>query len=79
MTGGEISESLFIIIVLVVLWTLPWKGFALWRAAHRNDTWWFVVFLVVNTAGILEIAYLLFTRKKEYKNSGNISEPPTSI
>lgn len=37
----------------------------MWRAAHRNDKWWFVVFLVVNTLAILEILYLIFTRKKD--------------
>lgn len=42
-----------------------WKGFALWRAAHRNEKWWFIIFLIVHTMGILEILYLfLFAREK---------------
>lgn len=45
-------------IVLLVIWSLVWKGLALWRAAKRGDKIWFVVFLLVNTAGILEIIYL---------------------
>jgi len=46
------------IIVLVILWTLVWKGMALWRAARKNDKIWFVVLLLVNTLGVLEILYL---------------------
>ncbi len=44
--------------LLVIVWSLLWKGLALWRAAKRGDTWWFIAFLVINTAGILEIIYL---------------------
>ena len=47
-------------LVALVLWSIVWKGLALWRAAKRHDKLWFVVFLVVNTAGILEIVYLFF-------------------
>ncbi len=46
------------IVLLAVLWSLLWKGLALWRAAKRGDTWWFIAFLILNTLGILEIVYL---------------------
>lgn len=46
------------LIVVVVLWSIFWKGLALWHSARRAQHWWFVVLLVVNTAGILEIIYL---------------------
>ena len=46
--------------ILIVIWTLVWKGVALWRAARAGQTGWFVAFLVVPTVGLLEIAYLLF-------------------
>lgn len=45
-------------VLVVVLWSLLWKGLALWRAAKRGDLWWFLAFLVLNTAGLLEIVYL---------------------
>ena len=45
-------------VFLIVLWSLAWKGLALWRAAKRGDMWWFIAFLLINTAGILEIVYL---------------------
>lgn len=47
-------------LVVLVLWSLVWKGLALWSAAKRGDKIWFIVFLLVNTAGILEIIYLFF-------------------
>lgn len=46
------------LVLLAVLWSLLWKGLALWRAAKRGDTWWFLAFLILNTLGILEIIYL---------------------
>ncbi|PIR69397.1 MAG: hypothetical protein COU47_03440 [Candidatus Niyogibacteria bacterium CG10_big_fil_rev_8_21_14_0_10_46_36] len=76
---GGISQPLFIFTILLALWTLPWKGFALWRAAHRNDKWWFVVFLIVNTAGILEIVYLIVTRKKNDVHADASSMPSSRI
>ena len=39
-------------------WSVVWKGLALWKAAQKEQKWWFIAFLVVNTVGILEILYL---------------------
>lgn len=50
----------FLGVALLALWSLAWKGWALWTAARRGDRIWFIVFLIVNTAGILEIIYLYF-------------------
>ncbi len=49
--------------LLMVLWTLPWKGVALWKAARLEKKWWFIVLLVVNTLGILEILYIFVFSK----------------
>lgn len=54
--------SLFIIIPLAV-WTLFWKALALWHAARRGNTAWFIVLFLVNTAGILDIIYLIIAGK----------------
>ena len=45
-------------VALFVLWSLFWKGLALWHAAKRDEKKWFVVLLILNTFGILEIIYL---------------------
>lgn len=50
-------------IVPLVLWAIFWKAVVLWHSARNSDAVWFVVFLVVSTAGILEIIYLAKTGK----------------
>ncbi len=49
-------------IALIVLWIVAIKGYALWHAARNNQMWWFVALLVINTAGILEVIYLIWFR-----------------
>lgn len=61
-----ISDSQAVILVILALWELVWKGFALWRAARRREPYWFVAILIINTAGILPIIYLLFTEQKAH-------------
>jgi len=58
------NQPLFL---LVLVWSLFWKGLALWRAAKRGDKVWYIVILVVNLLGLVEIIYLLATNKKEEK------------
>lgn len=53
------------IIGLLVIWSIIWKGIALWYSARNSQKAWYVAMLIVNTAGILEIIYLLFFRPKE--------------
>jgi hypothetical protein len=53
------------VIVLAVLWALPWKGAALWKAARNSDRWWFIALILINTLGLLEILYIfVFSKKK---------------
>ena len=54
-----------LVVLLLVLWTLPWKGVALWRAAGNKQLAWFVCIFIFNTLAILEIIYIFgFSRKK---------------
>ncbi|MBI4085436.1 MAG: hypothetical protein HY432_02965 [Candidatus Liptonbacteria bacterium] len=53
------------VILAIMLWTLPWKGVALWKAANRKEKWWFIALLVINTFAILEIVYIFHFSKKE--------------
>ena len=66
-TFGGIGLTL---LTILLLWSIVWKGLALWKAARRGEKVWFVVFLIVNTAGILEIIYLIIKRKQN---------PPASL
>ena len=52
---------------LMAVWELVWKGLALWRAAKRGEKAWFVILLVVNTAGILPILYLLLAKNERHE------------
>ena len=68
-------------LLLFVVWTLVWKGLALWRAARAGRSAWFVVLLVVNTGGILEIIYLAFFSPRRSSlagavESGSSASPP---
>lgn len=58
------SQQVTLLIVLA-LWELTWKGLALWRAAQRRQTVWYVAILILNTVGILPIIYLLLNPKVE--------------
>ena len=57
------------VLFVMFIWTLLWKGMALWKAAKLDQRNWFVVMLIVNTVGILEIVYLFFFAKKKLKLS----------
>lgn len=57
------------------LWTIPWKGMALWRAAKRENRVWFIVLLLINTLGILEIIYLILSREKNIETSETAERP----
>lgn len=54
------------LIFTLFVWSLFWKGLALWHAAKLEQRNWFIVMLVVNTVGLLEIAYLFFFAKKKF-------------
>lgn len=54
------------LVPVLALWTLPWKGISLWKAAKQNDQKWFIALLVINTLGILEILYIfVFSKNKK--------------
>ncbi len=52
--------------LILMLWTIFWKGLALWHSSRRGEYWWFVGLLVVNTVGILEIVYLFAFAKLSF-------------
>ena len=54
-----------ILLYILFIWSLFWKGIALWRAAQLHQRNWFIAMLILNTIGILEILYLIrFAKKK---------------
>lgn len=61
------DQKLYYIIIALVVWTIPWKGFSLWKSARRGDRAWFIILLILNTAGLLEILYLFFFSERPKK------------
>ena len=53
------------LLIAISLWSLIWKGFALWRSARLSQQNWFIAILFLNSAGILEIAYLFWFAKEK--------------
>ena len=54
----EDFQKLAWILVILSLWAIPWKAMALWRSARKGQVGWFILFILVNTLGIIEIIYL---------------------
>lgn len=58
------------IIILIILWSLPWKAAALWKSARRNHFGWFTLIFLINSVGIFDILYIfIFSRKKLTENN----------
>ena len=60
MTGTEMNPFLLIV---VLIWSLTWKGIAMWRAARNNQKKWFIAILIINLFGLVEVLYLLFFQR----------------
>lgn len=56
------------LILLAALWELFWRGVGLYRAARRKHVGWFVLMLLVNSLGIIEIIYLFVVLKIKPKD-----------
>jgi Family of unknown function (DUF5652) len=61
---GQIPAS---VLFALLIWSLLWKGLALWKAVKNEQRNWYIVMLVANTFGILEIVYLFYFAKKRMK------------
>lgn len=67
MINEIIPAAMLIWLIPLMVWSAIWKGIALWKSARNTQLAWFVVLLIVNTAGILEIIYLVWFQKKRKK------------
>jgi methionyl-tRNA synthetase len=68
--NGLLNEEpwLLPVILLIALWSTIWKGFALYRAGANKSPFWFTALLILNTAGILDILYLLVFSKRKTRS-----------
>ncbi len=65
---ANLSTHNKVYLLIALVWSLSWKGVALWKSAGKKEKWWFIAFLVVNTLGVLEIAYIYYFSKR--RNGG---------
>ncbi|MCF8331944.1 MAG: DUF5652 family protein [Bacteroidales bacterium] len=55
--GNFLIENWFLLLI-IGLWDLVWKLFAMYQAARAGHKAWYIVLFVLNTIGILPIIYL---------------------
>jgi len=55
------------LVFVILVWTIIWKGIALWRAAKLEQKNWFIIILVISSLGIIELVYLFGFAKKKLK------------
>jgi len=71
---SSMPAEVFTLFIVLAIWSLIWKGLALWKAARNGSKPWYIVLLVVNTVGILEIAYIFFFSKKKITQNQNTQQ-----
>ncbi len=60
-------EQFYLWLIPLIIWSIIWKGLALWKSARNEQKGWYTSLLILNTAGILPIVYLLWFQKKDKK------------
>ncbi|MFH1188659.1 MAG: DUF5652 family protein [bacterium] len=68
----SMMDQNFGLFLLVAIWEMIWKGFALWKASQRSEKGWFIAILCINSAGIFSILYLLFFSERTKKQSKEV-------
>jgi len=64
---GISASTVMVVFMVVGVWSLVWKGLSLWKAANKRSVPWFIVLLVFNTVGILDILYIFVFSKISFK------------
>lgn len=58
---GIFPQNLWLLIAIVIplaIWGTFWKFAGLWFSAKNDEKAWFIIFAIINLAGILELYYL---------------------
>jgi hypothetical protein len=64
------------LLTALIVWSLAWKGVALWKAARNESKPWFIALLIINTVGILPILYIFIFSKSG--NKGEVAPSPVT-
>lgn len=65
MIGWERGSIFGVGFGLLFVWSIFWKGLALWKSARNDERYWFIALLLINTVGILELLYLFIFAKNK--------------
>lgn len=57
-TFSSLPEWFLPVMLVLVVWTFVWKGLGMWHAARKKNVTWFVILMLFNTVGILDMIYL---------------------
>lgn len=60
----DFNDPLFQVLIIGAILTIPLKMYAVWKAAQAKQKGWFVVLLLLNSIGLLEVTYLFYFQKK---------------
>ena len=60
-----LGQNPILVLAVLMLWILPWKGYALWTAARSGHKKWFIVLIVINTFALLDIFYIFYIAKRK--------------
>lgn len=71
--GLASMAGLGLIFLVIGVAVISLKGYSLWTAVKRDEKWWFIILLVINTMGILELIYLYFVAKKWDKSEAVVA------
>lgn len=55
-------QNMWWVYPLIIL-DLVLKAFGLWRAARNDHKYWFIALLIINSAGIVPLLYIVFFSK----------------
>jgi len=67
---------MIIVLLLISVWALIWKGLGLWSAARNKQKGWYLAILILNTMGLLPIIYLIWFKPKVEKKEEIVLEEP---
>ncbi len=72
--AGVLGAWMGVFLLPLLVWSLAWKGWALWRAAKDDSKVWFAALLILNTVGILEILYIFVFSKSKSKALSSVNK-----
>lgn len=73
LSSAGLGVGFLVFLIVAAIWSIIWKGVALWYAARNGHKAWYVIMLILNTVGILEIIYIFAVAKPG--KDGKIEEP----